>query len=80
MNLHIVVLNEEGQRHLSYDISYIQNLKINSINELIHKTEIESQTQKTKTKKLMVTRGEGGRDKLGDWGWHADTTIYKIKS
>ena len=37
------VLNE-GQRHLSYDISYIQNLKINSINELIHKTEIESQT------------------------------------
>ena len=28
----------------------------------------------------MVTRGEGGRDKLGDWGRHADTTIYKIKS
>ena len=44
MNLHIVVLNEEGKRHLSYDISYIQNLKINSINELIHKIEIESQT------------------------------------
>ena len=48
MNLDIVVLNEEDQRQLSYDIAYMQNLKIN---ELIHKTEIESQTQKTNTNK-----------------------------
>ena len=28
--------------------------------------------------KLMVTRGEGGKDKLGGQDWHIYTTIYKI--
>ena len=22
--------------------------------------------------------GKGGRDKLGDWNWHIQTSIYKI--
>ena len=28
--------------------------------------------------KLMVTRGEGGSDKLENWDLHVHTTIYKI--
>ena len=28
--------------------------------------------------KFMVTRGKGGRDKLGDWDGHIHTTIYKM--
>ena len=28
-------------------------------------------------KKLMVTKGEGSRDKLGDWDWNILTSIYK---
>ena len=33
-------------------------------NELIYKTEIESQMQKTN---LWLPRGKGEKDKLGDW-------------
>ena len=32
---------------MSYDITYIWNLKKNDTNELIYKTEIDSKTQKT---------------------------------
>ena len=35
----------------------------NGTNEAIYKTEIESQIEN----KLMVTKGKGGGDKLGDW-------------
>ena len=38
--------------------------KKNDTNELIYKTEIDPQTEN----KLMVTKGEGGGDKLGVWG------------
>ena len=34
-------------------------------NELIYKTETDSQTQETNLR--MVTKGEGGRNKLGVW-------------
>ena len=41
------------------------NLKKNDTNELIYKTEIHSQTQKTN---LWLQKGKGrGRDKLGGW-------------
>ena len=39
------------------------NLKYDT-NELIYKTERDSQTQKTN---LCYQRGKGGRDKLGVW-------------
>ena len=46
-----------------YDIVYMWNLKKNDTNELIYKTEIESQMWKTN---LWLPGGKGGRDKLGD--------------
>ena len=50
------------------------NLK-NVTNELIYKTEIQSQEQKTN---LWLLAGKKGRDKLGDWDLHIYTAIYKI--
>ena len=45
------------ERQVSYDIAYTWNLKGNSTNELIYKTEIEAQMQKT--------------NQRGSWGWGA---------
>ena len=60
---------------ISYDITYVQNLKYDT-NELIYKTETDSQIQKTN---LWLPKGEGeGRDKLGVWDQQIQTTIYKI--
>ena len=39
------------------------NLKMD-INELIHKTDIDSQTKKTS---LCLPKGKDGEDKLGSW-------------
>ena len=44
--LKLIILSELSQRQISYDITYMWNLK-NDTNELIYKTEIDSQTQKT---------------------------------
>ena len=38
---------EVRERQISYDIIYMQNLKKSDTNELIYKTEAESQTLKT---------------------------------
>ena len=56
-------------------ITYIQNLKYDR-NKLIYKTEADSETQKKK----VVTKGEigWGRNKLGIWDQHIQTTKYKI--
>ena len=43
MDLEITILTEVSQRQISYDITYIWNLK-NDRNELIYKTERDSQT------------------------------------
>ena len=42
-DLEITILSEVNQRQISYDIAYMWNLKKNGTNELIYKTEIESQ-------------------------------------
>ena len=59
-------------------ISHMYNLK-NDTNELIYKTETDSQTQKTN---LLLPKGivggRGGRDKLGVWDERIHTTIYEI--
>ena len=64
---------------MSYAITYMQNLK-NDTDEIIYKTEIDSQTEN----KLMVTNGEismvGEGDKLGVWDQHMNTTLYKINN
>ena len=49
------------QRQILYDIIYMWNLKSNT-NELVYKTEIDSQTLKTN---LWLPKGKGGEDKLG---------------
>ena len=64
----------DRERQIPYDITYMWNLKkwykwtyLQNRNRVI---DVEN--------KLMVTRGEGERDKLGDWDWHIHATIYKI--
>ena len=49
-------------------VSLIQGVQKDDANEFIYKTETDSQTQKT----FMVTKGERGRDKVGDW----DKQVY----
>ena len=64
MELEIIILSKsERERQILYDITYLWNLTKNDTNELIYKTEIDSQTWKT----ITVTKGErdDGRDKLG---------------
>ena len=59
------MLSEVRQRQISYNITYMWNLKKdtnlkNDTSELTYRlTDIEN--------KLVVTKGEGGRDKLGIW-------------
>ena len=57
--------NKPDRERQIYDITYMWNLKYDT-NELIYKTERDSQTEN----KLMVTKGDsgvGGRGKLGVW-------------
>ena len=42
---------------MSYGITYMQNLKKNNTKELIYKTEIDTQTQKTN---LWLPKSKGG--------------------
>ena len=43
MDLEMITLNEVRERQISYDITYMWNLKYDT-NELIYKTETDSQT------------------------------------
>ena len=61
MDLEIIILNK-SERQIPYDITYMQNLKYDT-NELIYKTETDSQTQKTKGKEWEgLIRGLGLKD------------------
>ena len=65
----------QTEKPILYNITYMRNLKKNGANELIYKTEIESQMQKTIERKAEK---KAGRSKLRDWNWHIHTAIYKI--
>ena len=54
MDLETVILSEVRQRKTNM-VSLIYGILKNNTNELIYKTEMDSQTSKTK---LMVTKGE----------------------
>ena len=60
MDLEIIILSEVSQEEKNkyYDIAYMQNLKYDT-NELIYKTEIDSQTEN----KLMVKQKGKGKEK-----------------
>ena len=57
MDLEIIILSEVRERQIPYDITYMWNLKKNDTNEVIYKTETDSQTQKTN---LRLPKGERG--------------------
>ena len=63
------------------NIAYMQNLLINLLikgngtNELIYKTEIGSQIYRIYG---YQWRRIGGKDRLGVWDGHVDTTIFKM--
>ena len=56
MDLEIIILSEVRERQISYDITYLWNLK-KYTKELICKTEIDAQTSKTN---LWLPKGKGG--------------------
>ena len=50
------IICEVNQRQIPYDITYMYNVKKTDTNELIYKTEIDSQAQKTN---LSLPKGKG---------------------
>ena len=76
-DLDIIILSEvksDRERQISYGITYMWKLKYDT-NELIYKTETDSQTQK---KNLWLPKGKGWeRNKLGVLDQQIQTTIYK---
>ena len=68
-------MNKPDRERQVYYIAYMQNLKKNDTNELIYKTEIDSQTWWTD---LWLWGRKGRRDIFGVWDWHVYTAIYKI--
>ena len=65
MDIQIIILSEVGERQIGYDIPYMWNLIKNDTNELIYKTETDSQISKTN---LWLPMGNvGDSDKLGVW-------------
>ena len=61
MQVKIIILNE-SERGIPYDTTYMWNLKYD-INELIYKTETDSQTQRTE---LLLPSARGGGSGM-DW-------------
>ena len=51
-------MKSDSERQISYVVTYMWNLK-NDTNELIHKTEIDSQTYETDLQ-LQKGKGRGG--------------------
>ena len=58
--IQLYIHSEVSQRQISYNIIYMWNLK-----KMIQMNLFTKQKQTHKENKLMVTKGEGGSDKLG---------------
>ena len=73
MDLEIIILSEVNQTETqtSYDITYMWNLKKNDTNELIYKTETDSDLEN----ELMVSRGKGGE---GRTDWESGIDMYTL--
>ena len=81
MDLEILILSELSQtekqrKRMSYDISYTWNLKISNTNELIYKTDTDSQTQRMN----LWSSGwkDGGKGSQGVFNQHVHTAIFKM--
>ena len=57
MELQMITLSQIRERQIPYGITNMWNQKENDTNELIYKTEIDSQTQKTN---LQLPKVKGG--------------------
>ena len=79
MDLEITILSEVSQTEKENTVYhlYVKSKKKNDTNELIYKTEIDSQTQRTNLR-LPKGKQRHKRDKLGVWDQQIQTTIYKI--
>ena len=58
---HTEWIKSDREREISYDITYMQNLKRNDTNECIYKTETDSQTYRMN---LWLPVGEGWRERI----------------
>ena len=66
MDLEIVILSEmsDREREISYDITYMWNIKRNDINELIYKTEYSLMGLETGTNDYRGRKGQLGSLRL----------------
>ena len=66
-------MKSDSERQTSYDITYMWNLKKDR-NELICRTETDSQTLRTN---LWLPKGTFcGEGWSGIWDWHVHTEVY----
>ena len=69
--------SERERQIISYDIAYMRNLKKKMIQMNLFTK--QKQTYRLWKQTYGYQRGKvGGRDKLGGWDLHINTTIYKI--
>ena len=71
-------LNSDREGEILYDIPYMWNLKRNDTNELIYKT--DSQTQRTNLWLLGGGGRMGERDSQGVWDGHVHTATFKMNN
>ena len=70
----IIILSEERGKQIPYDISYMWNPKYDT-DELISKTETDTQTQTTD---LRLLRGRSERDEPGVWDLQMQSITYRM--
>ena len=64
MDLKVIILSEVSQteKDISYDISYMQNLKKNTTNALIYKTETDFKKKQTYGYQMKTWQGRTNKD------------------
>ena len=74
MDLKVIILSEVSQteKDISYDISYMQNLKKNTTNALIYKTETDFKKKQTYGYQMKTWQGRTNKD----LGINKDTSLY----